>query len=405
MPTVLLTLPELRRRLSDAAASYKAGEFIAARRQVLELLEHFAPLGAGDERPPELEALRLEARLLALRCESRLEHFDQLVLGCSELLAELPRNQASATRANAMILLSYGQAQLTDPEGALSAAFVAVQDGLALDDRDLVAQALDRVALSYLAMGDGMSAERFMLEAIGFAEQTGDADTRLLRVSNALYMMCNLHDALLEAGDRAAAAALIQRSRRMTLPGEHAAAESRNPYLRCMWQANMARWLRRAGRPEAAADLLTQVRKNSCSHGWYAIWRPLQLEQAAVLEEQGRLQDAVRELESMFEPIDVPLRDPQALRVHQQLQRLRIALGQPDRAAESRSRHEELLVRSLRGLAQVHRHLPDLGAQITEMLAQADRQRLKSELARLRQLHEDGRGMVVPGHAWHRNLA
>lgn len=375
-------------RLDEVQVHIDAGEFEAALALAQSLRAQFEAQGDA--------ALQLNAEVYLVRSLVKLERFSAAIAHAEVLLTPLAAAAPSAERAELLVRMAYAQAQLSRYEASMRAAHLALQDALALGSGLMAAQALERMAMCCMILGDAVQSERFMLEALGFYEQSQAAEHMLRASSNALFLFCNVHDDLLEQGEAQAAAALLQRSQRVVVRVAGALGRARSAYMACMWRANHGRWLLRRGLSEQAEAQMREVQQRASERGWHPIRRPMNLELARLLEARGgpghpaqpaelaHLAEAAALLIAMFEPSEAPLRDRLAVQALARLPALLRATGDME-AARHYQRQQIVLTERLRQqrlLAQ--KHVQDLGELAGVMLAEADQRRLEAELARLR---------------------
>ena len=213
--------------------------------------------------------------------------------------------------------------------------------------------------------------------------------------SNSLFVYCNLYDTLLEAGDAEGAAALLQRSQRMVVRASGTARRATSPYMSCMWQANHGRWLLRRGQVDQAEAQMQAIHGLAVERRWHQIRRPMAMELARPAEERGELESAITWLRSMLQPLEAPLRDRLALRVHARLPALLRAVGEGAAAVQHQRQFDALSARIVEQNRLALEHVQDLSDLVSVLLAEADRRRLEDELARLRQQFGQGLGMPL----------
>lgn len=363
---------------------YDQGSFA----ELLPLLRNWLADAPSDD-----EARRLRGRVLELRCLAKLEQWDELARQGTALLNE-PALPGSVAAIDALIMLSYGELQLGDAEISLRAAYAALN--LALQQRapEHAAQALDRLAMGYLWLGDAALAERYLLEAIGYCHQLGDANTSLLRYSNGLVLMIKIHDALRECGREDEAQALAQRMQRFVIQGGKIEPQARRTYERRMWAANLARWRYRRGEQAALAelgDLLAEAE----TRGWGNIRRTLRMDLARFALQASRWQEAIEHLQRMSPPGQPPMRLVHALAQQQGLAAAFTALGHLEQAKHARQRLQSLQQQEQGLLDQARRALPELPHAIARMQSQADQQHIDAEMQRLREAQARGEALTL----------
>lgn len=317
--------------------------------------------------------LLFQALMLRVRCRLKFERFDAVLRDCERLLGLVALDQPSQRRAELLINMSFAHSQLALHELALRAARMAWQDAQALQHIPLAARAIERVAMCHLTLGDAIEAERFMQEALGLIEQQGSTYERVQRYSNALHMVCGLHDGYLAQDNPGMAEGLLARASRVVAQGAAAAQAIDSEYLRSMWEANVARWLRRRGETERAQAELLRLAALSGAQGWAAIRRSAQLEMALIAEAAGRRGEAQGLLEALFEPAGLRVRDSVALPALEAQLRLFAAVG--DGAAVARVLEQLAARRKARAesVRQAREQLPGAGQSIMDTLSQIGR--------------------------------
>ncbi|MEJ6001621.1 hypothetical protein [Paucibacter soli] len=381
----------LKASLDEADRQYLHGDYEAALTGADAVLRG---LEAADAASPTLQRGALMLRVQSL---SKLERFDAMLEACSQVLNLLPLYEASVERAELMVLMAFGYVNLGMSEQSLRAAHVALQDGLQLQNPTLASRALDRTAMAYLSMGDGLEAERFMVEAVGFSEHLSSAQERLSRYSNALHLFCSLHDAYAEVDRRQMASGVLARAARLLGQGDALLVEVDSPHMRCMWRANQARWRRRRGEREPARVALRAVLVESLAQHWHSIRRSVQLELALMDAEVGDAASALELLQALFEPAELRVRDRVALRALTLMVQLYAALNQVEQAAQAGEELARRQAERAAAVARAHAQLAGLGARILDALVEADRARVDEEIRRLRDLRAEG-GAV--GRTW-----
>ncbi|MBT9501803.1 MAG: hypothetical protein IV092_11195 [Burkholderiaceae bacterium] len=314
------------------------------------------------------EDLLFRALMLRVRCRLKFERFDAVLVDSERLLGLVALDRSSLRRAELLINMSFAHSQLSMHELALRAARVAWQDALALKNIPLASRAIERLAMCHLALGDAIEAERFMQEALGLIEQQGSTYERVQRYSNAMHMVCGLHDGYLAQGNPGMAQGLLARASRVVAQGSAAAQAIDSDYLRSMWEANVARWLRRRGELDRAEAALRQLGALAEAQGWLAIRRSTQLEMALIAEGAGRPGPALELLQALFEPVALRVRDSVALPALEAQVRLYATVG--DSAAVTRALAHLATRRSVRAEAvrQAREQLPDAGVRIMDTL-------------------------------------
>lgn len=350
-----------------------------------------------DETLRALQLRLLTARLAAL---TKLDRFDQVLQDCARMLDLVSVDQASAERAGVMIQLSFAQANLLMPENALRAAHVALQDGLQLRDGLLTAQALERLAMVYLSMGDADAALTFMFEALEHMDQHSSGYERIRRYSNALHLICSLFDAYTDAGQVEQASAVLARGAACNEQGSALAPEVSSHYIVAMWRANQARWHRRCGRSQVARGAFLDLEQRAAAAGWHAVRRPVLLELALMAESEGRPQEALTLLAAVFEPAELRVRDVVALPALRAQARCYAATDQAERAAAADEQWalRQRLRRQAVGRAETQ--LAGLDRRILASLAAADSARLDDVVRQLREQRRRGVGLRLQDHDW-----
>lgn len=385
----------LQTRLDEADRHFSLGDFESVLDAVAAVLHALEGQPAADNAALERRALMLRVRSL-----SKFERFDDMLQGCARLLDLMSLHNASADRAELMVQMAFVHVNLGMPEQSLRAAHVALQDALQLKAPTLSSKALERAAMAYLSMGDGLEAERFMVEAVGFVEQEPSLYERMRRYSNALHLVCGLHDAYAEAGNLHMARGVLGRALRVLELGDALVVQEPSAHMQCMWRANQARWRRRQGDSVAARAALQVALRDAAAQQWHSIRRSVQLELAVMDAAAGETEAALGLLSALFEPTELRVRDHVALPALALRARLHAERNEPDLAAQV---SEDLARRQAARVAAVRRaqaQLPGLGARILEALAEADRARVDDEIRRLRRLHDLGQGVRVAGSEW-----
>jgi tetratricopeptide (TPR) repeat protein len=395
MQSDLVQHAELETELAAVQSLLDAEQFnfgLAAAQQLLERLP-----AEPDESQRDLLYRLLMARVAAL---TKLDRFDQVLLDCSGMLDLVSLDQSSVRRAGVMIQLSFAQANLLMPEQALRAAHVALQDGLQLQDGLITAQALERLAMVYLLMGDGESAMKFMFEALGQMNQHSSGYERIRRYSNAMHLICTLFDAYVDAEKFVEANAIRDRAADFNEQASALAPQVASQYIVCMWRANQARWHRRCGRRQMARGAFLDLKQRAAAAGWHAVRRPVQLELALMAEGECLPQDAIALLQALFEPADLRVRDVVALPALRALERLYSETNQHERAAAAR---QDLGLRQAmrrQAVQQAQAQTAGLSERILATLAEADRKRLDEVIRRLRDQRSQGRGLRLRDQDW-----
>jgi tetratricopeptide (TPR) repeat protein len=357
-----------------------AGEFEAGWAVVDAARREAGPLLGDDAR---LAPLRCEVESLGVACLLRLERFEEVFAHLQPMLEQLAHARPSPFRAELLVRAAFALTQLSRHQPAMRAAHLALHDALSLGDASFTARALERVATSAMSLGDPLMAERFTLEALGFYEQARTPDDQLRGSSNAMFVYCNLHDHWTSAGQPALAAAAVRRCQPIVVRSTALAEAAHDSYMGCMWRANEARWLRRRGLGETAEAAMATVHRRAQERRWHPIRRPAALELGQMQYARGEWQSAIALLASVFEPSTSPPRDRVASLALAELPEWCEAAGDAASAARFRERRAQLRERMAQEAELAQRHLSDLAALAGNMLAEADRQRLEQELARL----------------------
>ncbi|MCV2355232.1 hypothetical protein LNV09_13840 [Paucibacter sp. B2R-40] len=369
---------------------FEAGLF-AAERLLARLPED------SDETMREQKIRLLTARVAAL---TKLDRFDQVLLDCARMLDLVSLDQPSQQRASVMIQLSFAQANLLMPEQALRAAHVALQDGLQLQGSLLTAQALERLAMAYLSMGDGSAALTFIFEALVHMDQHKSGYERLRRYSNAMHLICTLHDAYVDAENFAAASAVLERADGFNHQAAALAPEVASHYIVNMWRANQARWHRRCGRRQVARGAFLDLEQRAAELAWHAVRRPVLLELALMEEGEGRPQEALTLLAAVFEDAQLRVRDVVALPALRAQTRCFSAVGQAERAAAAAAQWAARQAARRQAVHQAEQQLPGLDQRILASLAAAESARLDEVVRQLREQRRQGAGLTLRDHEW-----
>lgn len=374
-------------RLDELQAIYDQASFA----ELLPKLQQWLAAGTEADR-----ATQLRAGVLQLRCLAKLEQWEALAREGNAMLLQ-PDLASHEAAMDTLILLSYGELQLGDAEMSLRAAFAALQLSLQRRSSAHSAQALDRLAMSYLWLGDAALAERYLLEAIGYCHQLGDADTSLLRYSNGLVLLITLYDALRAAARHDEAQTLAQRMQRFIVQGSKIEHQARRYYERRIWAANLARWqCRREDSGAHRLQLLAQLAEAE-ARGWGNIRRTLRLDLARFDCAAARWDAALLHLQQMNEPLQVPLRLLHALSQQRLLAEVFEALGRADEAGAARLRLAALRQQEGAAVEAVRRQLPGLSHAITQTMSQAEQQQLDTEMRRLREAQAAGLSLATRG--------
>ncbi|MCV2364239.1 hypothetical protein LNV23_12365 [Paucibacter sp. DJ1R-11] len=385
-------------RLADFQLRFVQAHFeevLQALEPLLEELRHRHPPSA------ELHRLHVRGLLLRMRSLSKFDRLEDILHSGAEALELLAHDGPTVERAEVFVFQAFAYNLLAWPQPALSATQLALQDALALGSTEFSAQAMERAAMCYLSMGDGLLAERFMLEAIGFAEQCTASTAKQLRYSNALHLACVLFDAYQDCGEASAASQLLPRFGRVQAQGEHhMAALAHSCYIDAIWHGNQARWLRRAGQTERAGRLLREVLALALARDWQGLIRPMRLELSLELQAAGLHAQALQELQRLFEPLDLPLRETQALRGLQAMARSQQALGQSTQAEQTQATLALRLHGQRERIADAQRRLAGLDQRLVDMLQAADRARIEQDLQSMGQRAQQARVLRVPGMDW-----
>ncbi|MDT8998571.1 hypothetical protein RQP53_04720 [Paucibacter sp. APW11] len=372
----------LEAALAELSAQFALGQFTEVLAQLPPLFEGVD----GLEDSPCKRDLQLRLLFIRARCHSKFDRFGDTLQDCAEMLNLRALDEGSRQRAELMELISYCHVNLSMPEQALRAAQVTLQDGLLLRDPLLCSQGLERSAMAYLCMGDALEAERFMIESLGFVEQQGLGYERLRRYSNAIHLLCALHDNYLSAGNQRMAQGVLERGQRLLPLGDALASGEPSEFIRLMWHANMGRWKRRQGRLSAAQEQLASVLASPSTRQWHGLRRSMQLELALIAEASDRLDDALALLQALFEPQSLRVRDVEALGAMAAQLRVLILLQRPAEAERVSQALAQRRNERMQAARQAHQQLQGVRQRIISALAQADRQRVEHEIHRLRGL-------------------
>ncbi|MBA4344224.1 MAG: hypothetical protein C0423_18950 [Methylibium sp.] len=375
-----------------SAASVDALQALYDQGSFTELLPRLQQWLAGSATADR--AARLRAGVLQLRCLAKLEQWEALAREGNAMLLQ-PDLASHEAAMDTLILLSYGELQLGDAEMSLSAAFAALQLSLQRRSYAHSAQALDRLAMSYLWLGDAALAERYLLEAIGYCHQLGDADTSLLRYSNGLVLLITLYDALRAAARHDEAQALAQRMQRFVVQGSKIEHQARRHYERRIWAANLARWQCRREDSGAHRQLLLAQLAEAEARGWGNIRRTLRLDLARFDCAAARWDEALLHLQQMNEPQQVPMRLLHALSQQRLLAEVLDAMGQAEQAEQARQRLQSLQQQEQAAVEQARRALPELPHAIARLQSQADQEHINAEMQRLRQAKARGEALTL----------
>lgn len=368
---------------------------IAALRSLLERLP--VTMDGADEPRREQEYRLRIARVAAL---TKLDRFDQVLNDCACMLDLVSLDQPSLQRASVMIQLSFAQANLLMPEQALRAAHVALQDGLQLRDGLLTAQALERLAMVYLSMGDGDAAMALMFEALSHMDGHHSSYERIRRYSNAMHLICTLYDAYLDAQNYSEAHAVRDRATVINEQAQVLAPDVASQYIVAMWRANQARWHRRCGRRQVARGAFLDLEQRAAAQGWNAVRRPVLLELALLEEGECRPLEALRLLAAVFEAAELRVRDVVALPALRAQQRCFMATGQPELAALAASQWTARQDARRQAVSQARLQLPGLDRRILASLAAADSARLDEVVRQMRERRRRGVGLKLIDHDW-----
>ncbi|MCV2357535.1 hypothetical protein LNV08_00940 [Paucibacter sp. TC2R-5] len=395
MGTETMQLTALEKAFGELQKQLDAEQFDAGLAALERLL---AQLPAElDEGQRALKYRLLNARVAAL---TKLDRFDQVLHDCAAMLDLISVDQASAQRAGVMTQLSFAQANLLMPEQALRAAHVALQDGLQLHNNLLTAQALERLAMVYLSMGDGDAALTLMFEALGHMDQHKSDYERIRRYSNAMHLICSLYDAYIDAEKFGAAAAVLERANSFNEPAAALAPDVASQYIVCMWRANQARWHRRCGRRQMARGAFLDLEQRAAANAWHAIRRPVLLELALMEEGECRPQEALKLLAAVFEGAELRVRDVVALPALRAQQRCFRATGQVEQAAAAAAQWESRQTARRQAVRQAELQLPGLDQRILSSLAAAESARLDEVVRQLRERRRQGAGLSLLDHQW-----
>ncbi|MCV2370088.1 hypothetical protein [Roseateles oligotrophus] len=394
--------------MTAESTSYGALEDALRDAQALLETEQFGPGLAAIQRlldglPDHEEASRdLQYRLLISRgtALTKLDCFDQVLDDCARMLDLVSLDQPSARRASVMIQMSFAQANLLMPEQALRAAHIALQDGLQLQDGLLTAQALERLAMAYLSMGDGETATTLMFEALGQMNQHSSDYERIRRYSNAMHLICSLFDAYVEAEKYVEASAILDRAVGFNDQASELAPQVASQYIGCMWRANQARWHRRCGRHQMARGAFLDLAQRAAVAGWHAVRRPVLLELALMEEGQCRPYEATALLRAVFEPAGLRVRDLVALPALRALERLYGETGQMEQATAARQELDKRQGRRQQAAQRAQTQMAGLSERIVAALAEADRKRLDDVIRQLRDQRKPANDVRLRDQDW-----
>jgi len=386
---------EFEQAFRDAQSLLGAEQFAAGLGALQGLLERL-PEQADDVSRGQEYRLLLE-RVAAL---TKLDRFDRVLSDCARMLDLVSLDQASAERARVMIQLSFAQANMLMPEQALRAAHVALQDGLHLRDALLTAQALERLAMVYLSMGDGDAALTLMFEALGYMDRHQSDYERIRRYSNAMHLICTLFDAYVDAEQFAQAHAVRDRAHSINEQASALVPDVASQYIVSMWRANQARWHRRCGRRQLARGAFIDLEQRAAEAGWHAVRRPVLLELALMEEGECRPQEALTLLAAVFEREDLLVRDVVALPALRALQRCFVATGQVESATAAAAQWAARQEARRQAVSQAKVQLPGLDRRILASLLEADRARLDEVVRKMREQRRRGAGLKLLDHEW-----
>jgi len=180
----------------------------------------------------------------------------------------------------------------------------------------------------------------------------------------------------------------------------HMAALAHSCYIDAIWHGNQARWLRRAGQTERAGRLLREVLALALARDWQGLIRPMRLELGLELQAAGQHAQALQELQRVFEPLELPLREFQAVRCLQAMALSQQALGQDAQAEQTQATLALRLQGQRERVLAAQRRLAGLDQRMMDMLQAADRARIEQELQNMGQRAQQGRAVRVPGMDW-----
>ena len=173
-------------------------------------------------------------------------------------------------------------------------------------------------------------------------------------------------------------------------------------YMVCMWQANLARYWRRCQRMAEAQTLFQACVEEAESQGWHAVRRPAQLELALMAECGAELDQARALLLALFEPEALRVRDVVALPAYRAMG---AGLPGPGPGARPPSRPGVSAVPAMWRASRPAWRLPFRPRAwhpcCWPSLAAAERQRVETEIKRLRAEQAAGAMLRLPdGEAW-----
>lgn len=252
----------------------------------------------------------------------------------------------------------------------------------------LASHALECVGICHSLGGDPAQADRFMLQALGLALQSGDDSTVQRRLSNLFYMAQTRFDDHNAEGDAGNATQALQRCTLYAAQGERLARRA-GVYEQCLWRSNRAGLLLRRGLlVEAIADY-DAVNQEAERHGWIVLARNARLDRALALRLRGRPNDAIAALRSLIrDDADSDTCDVN-LRAHEALQELLQAAGRQREAAGLAPAIQRIVGRRDAERATAIALLPRIGAVVDAAIAEADRLRVDAEAERAREHAND----------------
>jgi tetratricopeptide (TPR) repeat protein len=376
-PPVTSTLDRARQLSNDGADL----ALLACLEELLAEAPHPAPTLAAAER----EALchdRAEAFNLRGRSLTRLGRHAESLEAHRDALGELMGFPQSPMRVVTLGAMAFVYFQLGLPEVALKCATASFRMALSQNLLLPAAMALERLGMCYYMLGDPAQAERLIFEALGLALQCSDDAGVHLRLSNLLYLSCQVSDAYREAGNEQQADACLARCSRLIAQGDKLVAVV-GAYQRCLWHSNRARWQRRRGQAAPAEAALRAVALEAAARGWTTVERHVEFELAPLLHQQGRHAEAIVSMNKV--PLAAGSAESYDLsaQAHRLLRDWHRALNQPAEAqahdtALSALRDSQAVLRDRAAARLAH-----VAEAVDVALAEADRLRLEAETARL----------------------
>jgi tetratricopeptide (TPR) repeat protein len=334
--------------------------------------------GPANDPSEEREARDLHLHLL-LRCGRYVEALE--AAGHA-----LGGEAVAPARARLLSCMSYAYAQLSAHEEALKCASATVSLALADGDSVTAARGLECIGICYASLGDCPKGERFMFEALGMAMQTSDASAIMIRLSNAMYLSCLLHDAYQADGDADLARVALERCTRFIARAEKLLGRV-GLWEQCLWRSNRAGWLRRRGEVDRAVAEYDVALADARLHGWRSIAAVGSYELALAACARGEIDAALDLLrgiptgrEDALDSFDV------SLRAHRLMRDVLTMRGEIDAALSHDAACVDLILRRNAQRADVTARLGRLSDSVLDALADPDRTRIDAEIARLREL-------------------